>query len=318
VVLCLLSPARLRRAVPRFGAVACLGLASVSAAHLEFLPVADTTLTEAAPDNNLGGQPFFNSGLTGPNAGLTRNRALVRFDIASQLPAGAVVQSAELILEVVGEPLDLQTPSEFRLHRLLRPWGEGTQTTESSPGLGLPALEGEATWNHRFALTTNTWAAPGAMAGMDYLETISASSFVYGIADSPYAFGPTPGLAADVQDWLDHPETNFGWILITASEATLKTARRFGAREDPLNSPRLLLHYSLPIRIESPVASQGQFQFEFAVEPEQQYVVQSRLHFGAAGDWAILTNLPPVSSAGRAVVVDTIADQARYYRVIAP
>lgn len=294
------------------------GPSPVTAAIIELLPIADTTLISAAPDNNLGAQPFFNSGTTGPNAALSRARALLRFDPASHLPADAIVRSAELILEVVGEPLDAPVASEFRLYRLLRSWGEGTQSSVTSPGLGQPALEGEATWNHRFALTTNVWAAPGAIAGADYLETASAGQFVYGIDDSPYTFGSDPGLSTDVQEWLERPESNFGWILISSAESAPKTARRFGAREDALNSPRLLLDYDLPIRIEFPLMVEGRFQFEFHREPEQEYVVQSRSQPAGSEPWNVLTNVASASTAGRAVIIDALTETARYYRVWAP
>jgi hypothetical protein len=50
---------------------------------------------------------------------------------------------------------------------------------------------------------------------------------------------------ADVQGWLNNPKSNFGWMLISESEDTRFTARRFGSREDPNNAPLLDVQYVL-------------------------------------------------------------------------
>ncbi|MDW8308191.1 MAG: DNRLRE domain-containing protein, partial [Verrucomicrobiales bacterium] len=121
------------------------------AATLTLLPDADTMLSEYFPENNFGAMPFANSGSTRM---LTRNRALFRFDVAGHLPAGARIRSASLILEVVGQPAEPFASGRFNLHRLLKPWGEGTKTNApgGGAGQGSPATAGEATWTHRFAV----------------------------------------------------------------------------------------------------------------------------------------------------------------------
>src|SRR5204863_5425272 len=60
-------------------------------------PVADTTLFEAAPNNNLGSEPTLISGTT---ASQHTNRALIKFDIAGSIPANATIQSVSLALTV--------------------------------------------------------------------------------------------------------------------------------------------------------------------------------------------------------------------------
>ena len=198
-------------------------------------------MIEAVPNNNLGGQVFFNAGTTqnGP-----RVRGLMTFNLAGEIPVSAVITSADLVMEVTGQPVDGFAASNFELRRVLRPWGEGSQTAgpDMSPGLGQLATFGEATWNHRFAGTTETWSVPGGAIGVDFSPVISADHYIYGTADSPYHFASTPELVADVQFWLDHPDQNFGWMLRTQSEATRFTARRFGSRESDL-APLLYLNY---------------------------------------------------------------------------
>ncbi len=206
----------------------------------------DTTLSQSWPDNNLGGLSFANSGTT---QNFTTNRALIRFNVAEVVPAGSQITSAELVWEVTREPGDGYNSSTFGIHRLLRDWGEGDNVSAPgglNPGSGSPADPGEANWTHRFAGTPETWGAPGGLSGLDYAIQASASATIYGIGQSPYSFGSTPGTVADAQVWLDNPSANFGWMLISQSEQLDFTARRFGSGEDPVNAPYLLLNY-LPL-----------------------------------------------------------------------
>jgi hypothetical protein len=203
-------------------------------------PSADTTLHEYFPENNLGAQVYFNAGTTqnGP-----RTRGLMEFDIAGALPAGATINSVSLTLEVVGQPVDGDTPSNFGLHRMLVDWGEGTGSG-NPPTLGRAALPGEADWTHRFAQSPMTWAAPGGLAGTDFVAAFSGDTFIYGVNFSPYVFGSTATLVSDAQEWLDHPELNFGWMMLTESEGDIFSARRFASREDPFRAPLLEIDFT--------------------------------------------------------------------------
>jgi len=203
-------------------------------------PSADTTLIETAPDNNLGAATFFNAGVNGRGK---ESRGLFAFDF-SQIPAGSVVTSATLTLQVVREPSESPTPSTFALHRVLQTWGEGTKTPggtpefPESPGLGSPATAGDATWNDRFFGST-PWSAPGGAAGLDFAALITTELAIAGTFDSPYTVSDS-GLIRDVQYWVDHPAFNFGWMLLTESSDTPSTARSFAAREDFLQQGPLL------------------------------------------------------------------------------
>lgn len=214
---------------------------SARADSLTLRPVADTTLIETAPNNNLGGQTFANAGTT---QNFTKNRALFRFDV-SAMPNGSVVQSASLVFEVTRQPVDGYAPADFGLHRMLVAWGEGNKTASNpgSPGQGAPASRGEATWNSPAALTGITWAAPGGQSGTDFAAVNSAGQTIYSTANSPYFFTSSQ-LAADVQLWLDNPGGNLGWMLLANDEGPNFTARRFGSREDAINAPQLILQYS--------------------------------------------------------------------------
>ena len=203
------------------------GIVDARADSVILRPSADTMLHEYFPDNNLGAQVHFNAGTTqnGP-----RTHGLVQFDISGALPAGATINSVSLTLEVVGQSVDGDAPSNFGLHRMLVGWGEGLGSG-NPPFLGRAALPGEANWTHRFAQSPLMWAAPGGMAGVDFIAAFSSDTFVYGVNLSPYVFGSTTMLVSDVQGWLDRPDSNFGWMLLTQSESEIFSARRFGSRQ---------------------------------------------------------------------------------------
>ena len=214
---------------------------SSAAQFITLRPVADTSLSETAPNNNLGAQTFTTAGVTQNN---TKTRALYQFDIAGNIPAGSLITSVELLLEVTRQPADGYAIGTFGLHRVLVPWGEGNKITANpnNPGQGAPASAGEATWlqrQHGIA----AWASPGGAPGTDFIAMSSALQVVYNMANSPYSFGFTSALSADVQTWLDNPSQNFGWMLLVEPETDAFTARRFGAREDSINAPRLILQY---------------------------------------------------------------------------
>jgi hypothetical protein len=241
---------------------------------------------------------------------------LFRFDIVPALPPEATIESATLTLVVTRQPNAGYVPGIFDLYRVLRPWGEGNQTAPEghSPGLGGPARKDEATWNDRFALTTQRWARPGGEATNDYLATPSASQVIYDVGNSPYTFGPTLEMAADVQLWLRHPETNYGWILICEGESTPFTARRFGSREDTNNAPQLDIEYLLPPRIAQTQAEGGSFKFQFTAEPEQAYTVQYSDSL-APSRWVNLTNIAPASQPVIHIVETPLTGRQRFYRL---
>lgn len=195
---------------------------------------ADTTLSQYSPDNSFGGAAFFNAGSNGSFTP-QRNRGLIKFDIAGMLPAASIVTSVELTLNVTREPSVQPAISTFFLQRVLRPWGEGTQEPDPNyPGLGTPAMTGDATWNDRFFGMSSPWGIPGGAPGIDFSGAVSGQMEIGGNGTGEYTFPAEPGMIADVQYWLEHPESNFGWLLSTDQEGTHRTARSFGSREDPL------------------------------------------------------------------------------------
>ncbi len=289
-----------------------LAASIVHADTVTLFPVADTTLIETAPENNLGGQAFFNAGstaLTPPS----RNRGLLRFDLSGTVPLQSKIESAVLTLFVVRAP-PAENPSTFHLFRMLRPWGEGNKIgLAPSLGLGLPAEPQEATWLTPFAQTTNRWAAPGGLAGTDFASTKSGDCYVYGIGDSPYNF-ISQGLSSDAQFWLDHPEQNFGWTLLTENESAASTARRFGSREDPNNTPVLTIEFTPPLRLPMPLLLPDKIRFDIETKPAESYALEYKNNLRDSS-WQTLTNIPSADRTVTIPVFDTSRQSQRFYRL---
>jgi len=279
------------------------------------VPSADTTLMEVATNNNAGGRAWL---AAGSNMHNQRNRALLKFDIASSVPSGAVVVSASLAISVTGIPADGYNVAFFSLHRMLRDWGEGTNNPTQSPGQGTLATTNEATWLSPFAGTPALWGTPGAAAGTDYVSAASATQIIYSDVQSPYTFpdpAADPGtMIAEVQHWLSYPSNNFGWLLQCDQEDLASTARRFGSREDPDYPPLLSVGYLLPPHLEQPQSSTHGFQFVFVAEPGQNYQVQFR-DLNSTNAWQVLTNFIPALQPTPVTVQDDIGDLRRSYRV---
>lgn len=213
---------------------------SAAAATIELTPIQDNTLYEVpsrTPDglgdlsNGAGSYLFAGRILNGE-----LRRALIAFDIAGSLPAGATISEVAVTLQM-SKTIAGATP--VGLHRLLADWGEGDSQAGGEEGAGAPAQSGDATWNHTF-FPTSLWMAPGG----DFVGSPSSSSSVAG--EGSYSWPSTPELVADVQSWLDSPSTNFGWLVV-GSESSPPTAKRFNSRENDSGEPTLSITYQAPV-----------------------------------------------------------------------
>ncbi|MCH5375206.1 MAG: DNRLRE domain-containing protein, partial [Planctomycetes bacterium] len=193
-------------------------------------PLKDNTLIENATGATSNGAGDIYVGQNG-NGDLAR-RGLVAFDIAGSVPAGATIQSVALTMYVVQTQVG-DYPVE--LHRVLADWGEAGSTGN---GTGAQAQSGDATWLHTF-YDSELWTN----AGGDFSPTASGIATV-GAQDAFYTWDASPQMVADVQNWLDNPATNYGWLL--QSDETQNSAKRFASREaaDPALQPALLIQYT--------------------------------------------------------------------------
>ncbi|MFN7141483.1 MAG: DNRLRE domain-containing protein [Limisphaerales bacterium] len=285
------------------------GLFAVQAESIVLHAVADTCLIEISPTNNMGGHNFFNAGTT---LNGTRNRGLMRFDPAEHIPAGSKIKSVQLVLEVVGVPIDEPAAANFQLHRMLRSWGEGDKISGGGPGRGAPATEGEATWNDAFALTTTSWATPGGLAGIDFVAAASAEQFIYAETE-PCTFTSNPKLVADVQSWLDQPGSNHGWMLKPEIETVMTTARRFASREDHEYGPMLTVEFDPPPRLQIDRLG-NHVHVAFQTQPDEGYLLQSATDLNAPV-WSVLTNISAAPATTTIRWTNLVSGAAAFYRI---
>lgn len=210
---------------------------SAHADNISIPPSRDNTLfsTNGTTSNGAGDGVF--SGRTGVQGNSTRQRGMLAFDVAGNVPAGATVTSASLTLWLLMSPGgQAQTHT---LHRVLADWGEGTSS--SFGGTGAPSTPGDATWLHTL-WQDQFWASEGG----DFDATVSSSQIV-GSEAVFYTWPSTPEMVADVQSWLDAPGSNYGWLL-HGNEDSIFTARKFASRENVsvLLRPELAIEYSMP------------------------------------------------------------------------
>ncbi len=198
---------------------------------------ADNTIYQNFPGNsNALGQNFF----SGNNLGNSPRRALLKFNIASVVPGGAVITAVTLTLNC---NVSRSIADNVSLYKLTTDWGEGTSNAAaSSDGGGAAATINDATWPTNFFPSSN-WTT----AGGDYVAIASAATSI--LATGFYSWS-SAGMVTDVQNWLNNPSTNFGWILL-CNEATAATARRFASRENPTiaNRPTLSITYTAVVPV---------------------------------------------------------------------
>jgi hypothetical protein len=209
---------------------------SARAGIVNITPIKDNTLYEYDPaegdHSNGAGFHFF----AGENGMGERRRGVVAFDVAGTIPPGSTITAVTLTMNMSMTPAGVET---VELHKLLADWGEGTSHAPMGEGDGAPATPNDATWRHRF-FDTIFWSTEGG----DFSATVSASQSVGGVGQYMWS---SAQMAGDVQEWLDNPATNFGWLVL-GDESTIATAKRFDTRESA-SPPVLTIQYTSAPRV---------------------------------------------------------------------
>lgn len=201
----------------------------------------ETQILPASKDNTLienstgelsnGVGPVFFVGSTNQSSNSIR-RGLIAFDVAQAIPAGSTITEVEMTLNLERTAGGKESVA---LHRVLSDWGEGSSSTKG--GRGAPATTDDATWIHTF-YDQDLWSQPGG----DFSPNISAEAIVED--EGSYVWGSTPEMVQDVQEWLDSPENNFGWLLL-GNETNSGTAKVFASRHitDTAMQPQLSIKF---------------------------------------------------------------------------
>jgi len=141
----------------------------------------DTYITERNPYANLATQASLVVRSDSTYEGL------LRFDVLS-IPAGAIVNGATLRLYAYSR--DNAVPVDVQVHAVLRHW-----------------MDAQANWGQ--ATMDSSWALPGANdTQLDRSLTPAATGSVL-TSSGWYTFA----VAALVQEWIDHPDENYGIVL---------------------------------------------------------------------------------------------------------
>lgn len=279
-----------------------------AAETVTLIPVADTSLYDTAPLNNLGGVQSIAVGMTARDETF---RGLLKFDPMASIPAGATITGASLEFATVRAPGGA-APAEFSLHRMLVSWGEGNKGAGGVTGTGELATEGEACWSFRFHPGVG-WAAPGGTGGLDFVEAPAATAS-QSQASAPVVFNASPQLAADVQRWLDNPGTNFGWVIKEHAELVAFTARRLGSREHPTDPPRLRIEFSTPFRVGRVEVRGTEICLVFTAQAGKAYSVERRASVDS-GLWTPVASLPVAETTEEVSVCEPLGAGNQFYRV---
>jgi hypothetical protein len=210
-------------------------------------PVADNTLYQDATTNSNGAGTSLFAGET--SRGFGARRALLKFDVAASVPAGAHIDSVALQLHV---SKDIGGANTFGAYLLSDNWGEGASNAGDPGGDGTPATTNDATWISRFfnASPPEPWTTPGG----DFQATASATTSIGGLGFVQFS---SASLASNVQAWLDGTSGQFGWLVKAVDESIPGTALKFDSRESltTANRPQLTINYTAAAVNQQPTLS---------------------------------------------------------------
>ncbi|HZZ44675.1 MAG TPA: hypothetical protein VFE58_17195 [Tepidisphaeraceae bacterium] len=248
-----------------------------------------TTTVSTLKDAMIFGKPA--GGDTGNASGVAGNvfagadgsgnikRSLLQFNLSS-IPAYATITSVSMSLtigNVAGSgggsspdsPLNNRT---FGLYDLLQNWGEGpgglspgqSAGNLGGTGQGTPASNGDSTWDYAFYNTDPSLAVKWNngttnIEGGNFANTPSNDTTFTADSTHPFAAGQTltwqstAGMIADVQNWVDGTNPNFGWLLKSENlESTPTSFLGFWTKEgaaatgNAATAPMLTITYSVP------------------------------------------------------------------------
>jgi len=212
---------------------AALGLAlPAGAAQITLTSGRDNTLYSISGEVSNGQGEHFFAGQTGLLGGSQTLRALLVFDIAAVLPAGAEIDAVSLILTPTTPRA--RSGGTLALHRLQREFGEGSSVASMGEGGGGSASPGDATWTHA-VLGTALWTTPGGDFDLTPLATTAATAAPVGLSSAL--------LVADVQQALDDPSQHFGWLLKLTDEA-LPAFRFASFQNQSVSGPQLVIDFT--------------------------------------------------------------------------
>lgn len=207
----------------------------LSAVVVQLAASQDNTIYNVATGDQANGQgQFIVTGGAGGTA--AARRGLIAFDVAgSGIPEGSTILDVVLTMNLA------QTAggaTSVAVHRSLKAWGEGFTDASGSELEGASTNGLDATW-----MFPQFGGAAWARLGGDFAN---ASATVTAGALGAYEWSGGD-LISDVQDWLDSPNSNFGWFIKSAEASG--NVKSFVSR----NSANAALRPTLEITYEEPI-----------------------------------------------------------------
>ena len=206
----------------------------LSAVTVQVAASQDTTLYSDQPADANGAGEFLLTGQAGE--GDSDKHLLVKFDLESAgIPDGATIIDAVLTLNLAQT---IGPSAAISVHQVTTAWGEAGSDAPGSEVNGVAAQQFDATWVYAF-FDGAIWSSPGG----DFDSAASATTEV----DQPGTYQWFEfGIVDDVQEWLDDPASNHGWLLDGGGNGSLKsfTSKDSG---NALLAPQLEITYEEPL-----------------------------------------------------------------------
>ncbi len=168
-------------------------------------------------------------------------RALLRFDIAGNVPQGSTIEAVYPLLPITA----VSGPGCLEWHRLTASWdeGAGVRSPAAGPDEGAaspaPAPRDGVTWAQRHSRSDSLWQTPGG----DFADPSESTQC---LSETGTETAPGSPLSRQtVQYLLDDPTGNFGWILVP-SDDDVPWSAQLGSRESEEARPVLRVLFSPP------------------------------------------------------------------------
>jgi hypothetical protein len=243
--------------------LSALGVSSVQANQVNIPAAQDASLfggTYASSNVSLADPGMF----VGTDGAINPKRGLIEFNIASAgIPSGATITAVQLQLTVGqvagsggGGGSGSGSNQTISLYDETQTWGQPTNvigaTSFTGDGGGKPAQNGDATWNDAFYNSNASSAVAWTTAPGGNWTSTSADIADASVPESlTNATWSSSGMVADVQNWLNNPTDNFGWLIKNQNETSATDFLAFWSAQGAANvnsnyAPVLSVTYSVP------------------------------------------------------------------------
>jgi hypothetical protein len=192
----------------------------------------DATLYESSQGNiaNSKGQYIF---IGKTNNGDLR-RSLLRFDLGTEIPADAIIDSVLLLISMNKTQNAAQ---DLRIYPVLGAWFEGSSDASANEGKGTSATNGDPTWTYRVYPDT-LWNNEGGDIGEELLFEGSIQG------SGTYTLKGTDNFITLFNQWRNGSMPNHGVMLIGNEDSQNRSSKRFASAQfsGSANRPSLAVY----------------------------------------------------------------------------